>query len=298
MAYINGKEILFSPQITMDFTEENEAIRAENKRLTDENNTLRREVVMMSNERDEAVTMLSSIVSGTAENIVIPDGVEIIREYAFYRQTMTSISIPPTVNRIERMAFNACASCSVYDFSGHTAIPTLENTNAFTSIRSDAKIIVPSNLYDEWVVATNWANYSSNIFKAPSPDEIYYLPQTDIINKVSVGETLINGINFMVNDACGITGKYITEMFDDSEYNRTYSLTDTDVNYIVVFDGAWHSDMYDNDGIHMIGTNFSGTMRFLRQGVFCIYATFANIVTGEHETVVEHKTAAYIFEVN
>jgi hypothetical protein len=52
-----------------------------------------------------------------------------------------------------------------YDFSNHTSVPTLANTNAFTNIPSDCKIIVPDNLYDTWKTATNWSTYTSNIIK-------------------------------------------------------------------------------------------------------------------------------------
>jgi hypothetical protein len=52
-----------------------------------------------------------------------------------------------------------------YDFSQATAVPTLASTNAFNSIPSDCKIIVPDTLYDEWVAATNWSTYASYIIK-------------------------------------------------------------------------------------------------------------------------------------
>ena len=53
-----------------------------------------------------------------------------------------------------------------YDFSQHTAVPTLSNTGVFTSIQSDCKIVVPDALYDTWIAATNWSTYSSKIVKA------------------------------------------------------------------------------------------------------------------------------------
>jgi hypothetical protein len=52
-----------------------------------------------------------------------------------------------------------------YDFSQHATIPTLANTDAFSSIPSDCKIIVPDSLYDNWIVATNWSSYVSYIIK-------------------------------------------------------------------------------------------------------------------------------------
>ena len=59
-----------------------------------------------------------------------------------------------------------------YDFSNHTVVPTLSNTNAFINIPSDCKIIVPDNLYDEWIAATNWSTYSSKIIKKSDWDAL------------------------------------------------------------------------------------------------------------------------------
>jgi hypothetical protein len=59
-----------------------------------------------------------------------------------------------------------------YDFSTHTSVPTLSNTNAFQNIPTDCKIIVPDNLYDTWIAATNWSTYSSNIIKKSDWDAL------------------------------------------------------------------------------------------------------------------------------
>ena len=53
-----------------------------------------------------------------------------------------------------------------YDFSQFTAIPTLANINAFNNINAQCKIVVPDELYDEWIAATNWATYANYIYKA------------------------------------------------------------------------------------------------------------------------------------
>ena len=50
-----------------------------------------------------------------------------------------------------------------YDFSTHTSVPTLSNTNAFTDIPADCEIRVPAALYDSWKSATNWSTYASKI---------------------------------------------------------------------------------------------------------------------------------------
>ena len=52
---------------------------------------------------------------------------------------------------------------AIYDFTNHTSVPTLENTNAFTGIPSDCKIKVPESLLEEWKAATNWSTYANKI---------------------------------------------------------------------------------------------------------------------------------------
>lgn len=62
-------------------------------------------------------------------------------------------------------AFDGCTSMAVYDFSDCTYVPSLANTNAFTSIPSDCKIVVPDSLYDSWIATTNWSTYANYIIK-------------------------------------------------------------------------------------------------------------------------------------
>lgn len=54
--------------------------------------------------------------------------------------------------------FGKCSALKVIDFRAETAVPTL-SANAFVNANpTDCKIIVPDNLYDSWIVATNWVN--------------------------------------------------------------------------------------------------------------------------------------------
>lgn len=45
------------------------------------------------------------------------------------------------------------------------AVPQMQNTNVFTGLPSDCKIVVPDALYDEWIAATNWSTFASKIIK-------------------------------------------------------------------------------------------------------------------------------------
>lgn len=97
-------------------------------------------------------------------SISIPDGVASIASRAFYNcYSVASISIPDSVTSIGASAFGNCYYVSVYDFTKHTSVPELGGTNAFAYIASDCEIRVPAALYDEWIAATNWTEYASNI---------------------------------------------------------------------------------------------------------------------------------------
>lgn len=80
--------------------------------------------------------------------------------------SLLEIFIPSGVSVLNSSVFTSCLNMKKYDFSEHTQVPTLENTNAFQSIPKDCKIIVPDALYEEWISATNWSNYASYIIKA------------------------------------------------------------------------------------------------------------------------------------
>ena len=96
--------------------------------------------------------------------ITIPDGVTSIGGSVFTNcYSLVAITIPDGVTSIGRSAFNGCGSVCLYDFSKHTAVPSLSGTNAFTGIPADCEIRVPAALYDEWIAATNWSTYASYI---------------------------------------------------------------------------------------------------------------------------------------
>jgi hypothetical protein len=97
-------------------------------------------------------------------SVVIQDGVTSISNNIFKNcRSLASVVIPNSVTSIGNNAFGFCYGVRFYDFTNHTAVPTLANTNAFSSISSDCEIRVPAALYDEWIAATNWTTYASQI---------------------------------------------------------------------------------------------------------------------------------------
>ena len=97
-------------------------------------------------------------------SVVIPDSVTSISVNAFQNcYSLASVVIPDSVTSIGSKVFQNCGSVKYYDFTKHTAVPTLSNINAFDGIAADCEIRVPAALYDEWIAATNWATYASQI---------------------------------------------------------------------------------------------------------------------------------------
>ena len=71
--------------------------------------------------------------------------------------------IPKNITTIRSIGLEAC---KVLDISHHEEIPTLANSTALGSdFPSDCQIVVPDALYENWIVATNWSNYASQIIK-------------------------------------------------------------------------------------------------------------------------------------
>lgn len=107
------------------------------------------------------------------KTIVLPSRIQSLSGFFLEStNTLANIIIPKNITSIAISAFSNCTGMAFYDFSHHTAVPTLANTNAFTGIPSDCKIIVPDNLYDTWIAATNWSTYASNIIKKTDWDNL------------------------------------------------------------------------------------------------------------------------------
>lgn len=96
----------------------------------------------------------------------LPDALTTIGDSCFQNVRGTTVfTFPSGVVKIGANAFNG-GRAGRYDFRRVSAVPTLDNINAFNGILTNFKIVVPDNLYDQWIAATNWITYASKIVKA------------------------------------------------------------------------------------------------------------------------------------
>ena len=98
--------------------------------------------------------------------ISIPSGITTLNSTFSNCQSLSKIIIPSSVTSISGSAFAYCYGVGIYDLSNHNSVPTLSSSRAFNGIPSDCKIIVPDSLYNDWISASNWSNFSSYIVKA------------------------------------------------------------------------------------------------------------------------------------
>jgi hypothetical protein len=128
-------------------------------------------VILPNSMTSVGMSLFSS--NSSLSTVVIPSGVTSIGDSAFSScYALVSLKIPSGVTSIGSNAFRYCQSLAYLDFSEHTSVPTLGNSNVFNSVSSDCKIIVPDNLYNDWVATNYWSNISSHIISKSDWDAL------------------------------------------------------------------------------------------------------------------------------
>lgn len=143
------------------------------------------------------IGMSAFSVCSKLARVVLPDSITEIGSTAFNKSIITEFIFPDKVDRIddrifldcsklarvvapsackyvEEYAFGNCPLCLIYDFSKCVEVPQLLSTLAFNKIASGAKIYVPAELYDQWIVATNWVTFKDYIMPALTEGEAIY----------------------------------------------------------------------------------------------------------------------------
>ena len=107
------------------------------------------------------------IYASALSTLIIPESFTSIGDYAFADcYSLASVVFSQGVTGIGSNAFGSCYGIILLDFQKSIAVPTLLNKNAISEIKSRCRIVVPDPLYDEWIAATNWSTYASQIVKA------------------------------------------------------------------------------------------------------------------------------------
>ena len=60
--------------------------------------------------------------------------------------------------------FYGCSNLLKYDYTLCTSVPSIQEAT-FNGVQPNAKIVVPDSLYNSWISATNWSNYSDLIVR-------------------------------------------------------------------------------------------------------------------------------------
>lgn len=81
---------------------------------------------------------------------------------------LTKLNVPSSVTTINAKAFQNCAVLQRVNFTEHSQIPTLTSSTlqGLNFSKERFQIVVPDELYDAWVLATNWSNNAKYIYKA------------------------------------------------------------------------------------------------------------------------------------
>lgn len=112
------------------------------------------------------VAKIEMVFNGNLELIKMPIPCSTLENNAFRETNVFIFIFGANIKQIGADCFYSARSVKMYDFRKTMQVPTLLNSVAFQSIANDCKIVVPDNLYDNWVIATNWSTYSSYIIKA------------------------------------------------------------------------------------------------------------------------------------
>ncbi len=114
-----------------------------------------------------------------ASNIVLPEGLKVISDYAFLGcEGIQSLTIPSSVEIVGGSAFSSCSSLNTVYMLPNT-VPSAVGViwgagDMFDSTADDLVIYVPSNLLSTYKTTTYWSDYEDRYMIEQAPYEIWY----------------------------------------------------------------------------------------------------------------------------
>lgn len=97
-------------------------------------------------------------------SLCIPMGISTLLGIIGQNYALSNIFVPNNITSINGTGFAGCMNVVKYDYSTHAQVPTVSSTSAF-GVNDYTIIIVPDELYDEWIIATNWVSVADHIVK-------------------------------------------------------------------------------------------------------------------------------------
>lgn len=99
-------------------------------------------------------------VNGSAMyDIVVPEGVTVLRNYVFDGNHITSLTLPSTLTEIQSQAIGGCSNCTTITCYAQTP-PKMSGKNQISSVTA---VYVPAGCAQAYKEASNWANYGNLI---------------------------------------------------------------------------------------------------------------------------------------
>lgn len=97
------------------------------------------------------------------DDIILNNAIS-LSDYALaYNMSSKKFKANSNISSIGSYALASNYNMLEYDFKANTQVPTLSATDAFNHINQLAKIKVPWDLYQNWIVASNWSAYANYI---------------------------------------------------------------------------------------------------------------------------------------
>lgn len=177
----------------------------------------------------ENCSNLTKIVMGCDNLTKIP--------YGFVQNctSLTEIIIPSSITKFDTNCFYGCTNLSKVDCSGLSVVPTLTSLNNFSNVPTDCKIMVPDDLYESWVVASNWSSLSSKIYPYDSNGNemtkatitLATDSSTDAVINAPTSVLTVVTHTYTLPSYSDLTTTSLEENLQFSDGTNTYSLGDT-----------------------------------------------------------------------